>query len=42
MTKGVVGACVIKLIDEGKLDVNEKVHTYWPELGAMENKKQQF
>ena len=34
VTKGVVGACVIKLIDEGKLDVNEKVHTYWPEYGC--------
>ena len=34
VTKGVVGACVIKLIDEGKLDVNEKVQTYWPEYGC--------
>ncbi|HWA19559.1 MAG TPA: serine hydrolase domain-containing protein [Devosia sp.] len=31
-TKGLMAACVLKLIEQGKLDLNEKVATYWPEF----------
>jgi CubicO group peptidase (beta-lactamase class C family) len=31
-TKGLVAACVLKLIEQGKLDLNERVATYWPEF----------
>src|SRR3569623_923930 len=31
-TKGVLAACVLKLIEQGKLELNEKVVTYWPEF----------
>ena len=31
-TKGLLAACVLKLIEQGKLELNEKVVTYWPEF----------
>ena len=31
--KAVTATCIDKLIEEGKLDCNEKVTTYWPEYG---------
>ena len=34
VTKGVAATCIAKLIDEGKLDVNNKVSFYWPEYGC--------
>ena len=41
VTKAVTATCIAKLIDEGKLDFNEKVTTYWPEFGnnGKENTK---
>ena len=41
VTKAVTATCIAKLIDEGKLDFNEKVVTYWPEYGnnGKENTK---
>ena len=41
VTKAVTATCIAKLIDEGKLDFNEKVSTYWPEYGknGKENTK---
>ena len=32
-TKGATAACVLMLADEGVLDVDEPVATYWPEFG---------
>ena len=34
VTKGITAICVSKLIDEGKLDYNQKVSYYWPEYGC--------
>ena len=34
VTKAVSGICISKLIDNDKLDVNEKVSFYWPEYGC--------
>jgi len=34
VTKGIAATCIAKLIDEGKLDVNNKVSFYWPEYGC--------
>ena len=34
VTKGITAICVSKLIDEGKLDHNQKVSYYWPEYGC--------
>jgi CubicO group peptidase (beta-lactamase class C family) len=31
-TKGLIASCVLKLIEQGRLDLNEKVATYWPEF----------
>ena len=31
VTKAVMGVCIVKLISENKLDVNNKVSYYWPE-----------
>jgi CubicO group peptidase (beta-lactamase class C family) len=31
-TKGLMAACVLKLVEQGKLDLNENVATYWPEF----------
>ncbi|MEQ1768205.1 MAG: serine hydrolase domain-containing protein [Devosia sp.] len=31
-TKGLMAGCVLKLIEQGKLDLNERVATYWPEF----------
>ena len=41
VTKAVTATCIAKLIDEGKLDFNEKVTAYWPEYGknGKENTK---
>ena len=41
VTKAVTATCIAKLIEEGKLDCNEKVTTYWPEYGnnGKENTK---
>lgn len=33
-TKGLASAAIAALVDEGKLDLDEKVVTYWPEFGA--------
>lgn len=33
VTKAVTAVCIAKLIEDGKLDFNEKVSTYWPEYG---------
>lgn len=33
-TKGIASVAIAKLFDEGKLDYDEKVVTYWPEFGA--------
>ncbi len=33
-TKAVTATCIIKLIDEGKLDINNKVSDYWPEYAC--------
>ena len=34
VTKGVTAVCVARLIEEGQIDVNEKVSHYWPEYGC--------
>ena len=34
VTKGVTATCIARLIDQGKLDVNQKVSYYWPEYGC--------
>jgi len=34
VTKGITATCASKLINEGKLDPNEKVSYYWPEYGC--------
>lgn len=31
-TKGLLAACVLKLIEQGRLDLNQKVAAYWPEF----------
>ena len=31
-TKGLVAACVLKLIEKGELELNDKVAKYWPEF----------
>lgn len=31
-TKGLMAACVLKLIEQGKLDLHDKVAKYWPEF----------
>ncbi len=31
-TKGLMAACVLKLIEQGRLDLDERVATYWPEF----------
>jgi len=31
-TKGLMAACVLKLIERGQLDLNDKVARYWPEF----------
>lgn len=33
-TKAVTALCIVKLIDEGKLNLTEKVTTYWPDYGC--------
>jgi len=33
-TKGLVAACLLKLIEDGKLDLNAPVARYWPEFAA--------
>jgi CubicO group peptidase (beta-lactamase class C family) len=33
-TKGITAFCAHRLIDEGKLDLDERVATYWPEFAA--------
>ena len=34
VTKAVSGICISKIIDDGLLDVNNKVSDYWPEYGC--------
>ena len=34
VTKGITAICVSRLIDQGKLDHNQKVSYYWPEYGC--------
>ena len=34
VTKAIAGICILKLIDNGLLDVNKKVSHYWPEYGC--------
>ena len=34
VTKAVTGICILKLISDGKLDVNKLVSDYWPEYGC--------
>ena len=38
VTKGITAICVSQLIDQGKLDPNQKVSFYWPEYGCNEKK----
>ena len=33
-TKAVTALCIVKLIDEGKVDLSERVTRYWPEYGC--------
>ena len=33
VTKAVTGACIAKLISDGKLNIEEYVSSYWPEYG---------
>ena len=33
VTKAITGICIVKLINDGKLDVNNLVSSYWPEYG---------
>jgi CubicO group peptidase (beta-lactamase class C family) len=33
-TKGLVGLCVLMLVDRGAIDPDERVASYWPEFGA--------
>lgn len=32
-TKGLVAACMLKLIERGQIDLNDRVSKYWPEFG---------
>ena len=34
ITKAITAVCIIKLVDEGRLDLKQKVSYYWPEYGC--------
>ena len=34
VSKAMTSACILKLIEERKIDLNEKVSFYWPEYGC--------
>ena len=34
MTKGMTAVCMLELVDEGRLDLDAKVSSYWPEFAA--------
>ncbi len=35
-SKGITSICALRLIDQGKLDLDEKVSTYWPKFQGSE------
>ncbi len=38
-TKGVTAICALRLVEQGKLDLDEPVATYWPEFGVNGKEK---
>jgi CubicO group peptidase (beta-lactamase class C family) len=34
VTKGITAICAAQLIEQGRLDINQKVSFYWPEYGC--------
>lgn len=38
-TKGLMAACVLKLVERGQLDLNAPVARYWPEFAAAEKER---
>ena len=33
-TKGAMALCVLRLVDQGKVDLDARLASYWPEFGA--------